>query len=163
MPAAARLAIGALAVAAMIIPGAWTAAASARPVSPAHSVSSVPAASPTQSATPSPSPKVPAKRLTPKQLAKLLMWQKFHWKPATQFHYLDLLWTKESRWNPRAYNPYTGAAGIPQAVPGSKMASAGPNWRTSARTQILWGLGYIKSRYGSPSAAWAHEAAHGWY
>lgn len=61
------------------------------------------------------------------------------------------------------HNPYTGAAGIPQAVPGSKMASAGPNWRTSARTQILWGLGYIKSRYGSPSAAWAHEAAHGWY
>ena len=57
----------------------------------------------------------------------------------------------------------SGAYGIPQAVPGSKMASAGPHWRTSARTQIRWGLSYIRSRYGTPCGAWAHSNAYGWY
>ena len=62
-----------------------------------------------------------------------------------------------------ASNPSTGAYGIPQALPGSKMASAGPDWQTSAATQIRWGLGYIESTYGSPCAAWSHEQADGWY
>lgn len=80
-----------------------------------------------------------------------------------QFSPLDKLWDRESSWNKYAYNPSSGAYGIPQAVPGSKMASAGRHWRTSATTQIRWGLGYIKSRYGYPRRAWEHELAYGWY
>ena len=80
-----------------------------------------------------------------------------------QFTPLNKLWTRESGWNKYASNPYSGAYGIPQAVPGGKMASAGPYWRTNATTQIRWGLRYIKSRYGSPARAWAHELAYGWY
>jgi hypothetical protein len=80
-----------------------------------------------------------------------------------QFSPLDKLWNRESSWNKYAYNPSSGAYGIPQAVPGSKMASAGKHWRTNATTQIRWGLGYIKSRYGWPRRAWYHELAYGWY
>jgi hypothetical protein len=80
-----------------------------------------------------------------------------------QFTYLNLLWGRESGWSVFAQNPASGAYGIPQAVPGGKMASAGPNWRTSARTQIRWGLGYIRAVYGSPRLAWGHEATAGWY
>jgi hypothetical protein len=82
---------------------------------------------------------------------------------ARQFTPLNKLWTRESGWNKYASNPYSGAYGIPQAVPGGKMSSAGPHWRTNATTQIRWGLRYIKSRYGSPTRAWAHELAYGWY
>ncbi len=81
---------------------------------------------------------------------------------ASQCDDLGTLWQKESGWNSRAHNP-SGAHGIPQALPGSKMASAGPNWQTNARTQIAWGLGYIQSRYGNPSNALAHSHSHGWY
>jgi hypothetical protein len=84
-------------------------------------------------------------------------WGKRQWTP------LYDLWNRESGWNKYATNPYSGAYGIPQAVPGSKMASAGPDWRTNATTQIRWGLGYIKSRYGRPRVAWDHELAYGWY
>jgi hypothetical protein len=70
---------------------------------------------------------------------------------------------RESGWNRFAYNHSSGAYGIPQAVPGDKMASAGPDWRTSARTQILWGMGYIRARYGDPWNAWQHELRYGWY
>ena len=80
-----------------------------------------------------------------------------------QFRYLDLLWMRESGWNRFAYNHSSGAYGIPQAVPGDKMASAGPHWRTSARTQIIWGMGYIRARYGNPWNAWQHELRYGWY
>jgi hypothetical protein len=60
-------------------------------------------------------------------------------------------------------NPGSGAFGIPQALPGSRMASAGPDWQASAATQITWGLRYIRGTYGSPCAAWSHERAAGWY
>ena len=80
-----------------------------------------------------------------------------------QFRYLNRLWNRESSWNPRASNPYSGAYGIPQAVPGSKMASAGGHWRTSSWTQIRWGLRYIRGRYRSPRRAWSHEQSTGWY
>jgi hypothetical protein len=80
-----------------------------------------------------------------------------------QFRYLNLLWARESSWEVSAQNPASGAYGIPQAVPGDKMASVGPNWRTSARTQIRWGLAYIRATYGSPRLAWGHEATAGWY
>jgi resuscitation-promoting factor RpfB len=80
-----------------------------------------------------------------------------------QFPYLNWLWDRESGWNVYAENPYSGAYGIPQALPGSKMATAGPDWRTSARTQIRWGLRYIRGTYGSPRRAWEHGVAYGWY
>ncbi len=86
----------------------------------------------------------------------------FHWTH-WQFRYLNLLWMRESGWNRYAYNPSSGAYGIPQAVPGSKMATAGADWRTSARTQILWGMGYIRTRYATPWRAWQHELRSGWY
>ena len=101
------------------------------------------------------------KALTPRQIARRLL-HRFHWSKR-QFRYLDPLWARESSWNVHAENPYSGAYGIPQAVPGSRMASAGRHWRSSAKTQILWGLRYIKDQYGSPAAAWAHELATGWY
>jgi hypothetical protein len=62
-----------------------------------------------------------------------------------------------------AGNPVTGAYGIPQALPGAKMASAGPDWQNNAHTQIKWGLGYIAGRYGTPCGAWAHSQATNWY
>jgi hypothetical protein len=65
------------------------------------------------------------------------------------------MWDRESRWNPHAENSSSGAYGIPQALPGSKMASAGPDWASNPATQIKWGLGYIKERYGTPCGAWA--------
>nr|WP_083602987.1 G5 domain-containing protein [Bowdeniella nasicola] len=80
-----------------------------------------------------------------------------------QFQCLDTLWVRESNWNHRAQNPSSGAYGIPQALPGSKMATAGSDWRTNPATQIKWGLGYIKGRYGSPCAALNHSYARGWY
>lgn len=80
-----------------------------------------------------------------------------------QFGCLDSLWMRESGWNPDAHNPSSGAHGIPQSLPGSKMASAGADWATNPATQIEWGLGYIRDRYGSPCSAWGHSESHGWY
>ena len=80
-----------------------------------------------------------------------------------QFDALNKLWTRESGWNTTAANPSSGAYGIPQALPASKMGGAGSDWRTNPLTQIKWGLGYIVQRYGSPAAAWAHELSAGWY
>jgi Transglycosylase SLT domain len=82
---------------------------------------------------------------------------------ANQMPALVALWNRESGWNPAAYNAGSGAYGIPQALPGSKMASAGADWRTNPATQIRWGLSYIKGVYGSPAAAWGHSQATGWY
>lgn len=80
-----------------------------------------------------------------------------------QFDCLDRLFTRESHWNPRATNHSSGAYGIPQALPGSKMATAGADWRTNGVTQVRWGLRYIARRYGTPCGAWAHSEATGWY
>jgi hypothetical protein len=80
-----------------------------------------------------------------------------------QFGCLDSLWEKESHWNVYADNPSSSAYGIPQALPGSKMSSAGPDWATNPVTQIRWGLGYIQDRYGSPCSAWGHSQSHNWY
>ena len=82
---------------------------------------------------------------------------------ADQFSCLDSIYNNESGWNVHADNPTSSAYGIPQALPGAKMASAGPNWQNDAATQIKWGLGYIKGRYGSPCSAWGFKQAHGWY
>lgn len=82
---------------------------------------------------------------------------------SSQLSYLIELWNRESGWNYKAYNASSGATGIPQALPGDKMASAGSDWQTNPETQINWGLSYIQGRYGSPQAAWAHETQYGWY
>ncbi|MCU4672550.1 transglycosylase SLT domain-containing protein [Microbacterium fluvii] len=76
---------------------------------------------------------------------------------------LVALWKKESGWRVNAYNSGSGAYGIPQALPGSKMASAGADWATNPATQIKWGLGYISGRYGTPCGAWSHSQSAGWY
>lgn len=90
------------------------------------------------------------------------MLPQYGWGPE-QFGPLDQLWTKESGWRWNADNPTSDAYGIPQALPGSKMSSAGPDWQTNPATQIKWGLGYIKGRYGNPAQAWAHSVANNWY
>jgi Transglycosylase SLT domain len=82
---------------------------------------------------------------------------------ASQCDDLGRLWQRESGWNHRASNGGSGAYGIPQALPGSKMASRGGDWRTNPRTQIAWGLDYIQGRYGNPSNAWGHALRTGWY
>ncbi|MDO5719934.1 MAG: G5 domain-containing protein [Actinomycetaceae bacterium] len=80
-----------------------------------------------------------------------------------QFSCLLTLWERESHWNPHAHNASSGAYGIPQSLPGSKMASAGADWRTNPETQIRWGLGYISNRYGTPCGALGHSNSVGWY
>ena len=83
------------------------------------------------------------------------------WAPS-EFSCLVNLWNRESGWNTHAANP-SGAYGIPQSLPGSKMASVGADWQNSYQTQITWGLGYISGSYGSPCGAWGHSNAFGWY
>jgi hypothetical protein len=73
------------------------------------------------------------------------------------------LWNRESGWRTNAYNASSGAYGIPQALPGSKMANYAADWRTNYETQVMWGLIYISGRYGTPCAAWAHSESVGWY
>lgn len=82
---------------------------------------------------------------------------------AAQFSCFDKIITRESTWNPRAVNPSSGAGGLAQALPMSKMASAGADYRTNAMTQIKWALNYMTERYGSPCGAWAFWQSHRWY
>ena len=79
------------------------------------------------------------------------------------FNCLVKLWERESNWNPNAHNKSSGAHGICQALPASKMASEGSDYMTNYKTQIRWGLKYIKNRYGTPANAWAHSQQKGWY
>lgn len=83
--------------------------------------------------------------------------------PADQWGYLDALWTRESGWNHLAENRSSGAYGIPQSLPGTKMAVVGADWRTNPETQIRWGLAYIAARYGNAQKAWEHSERVGWY
>lgn len=92
-----------------------------------------------------------------RQMAAARGWTGYEWAA------LDNLWSAESGWSTTAGNGYTGAYGIPQALPGGKMSSHGADWRTSARTQISWGLSYIAQRWGSPSNAWANFQSAHWY
>lgn len=80
-----------------------------------------------------------------------------------QYSCLVALWNRESGWNVFANNRSSGAYGIPQSLPGSKMASAGADWATNPATQITWGLGYISARYSNPCGAWASSQSKGWY
>jgi len=97
----------------------------------------------------------------PKDIARALLPQ-FGFS-SDQFSCLDSLWIGESDWRVDADNPTSSAYGIPQALPGSKMASAGPDWETNPATQIKWGLGYIRDSYGSPCNALSFKASHNWY
>ena len=98
---------------------------------------------------------------SPQQIAKQMLGQ-YGWSSG-QFSCLSPLWAHESGWSVTAENTSSGAYGIPQALPGSQMATAGSDWQTNAATQIKWGLTYIHDRYGSPCGAEAHEQADGWY
>jgi hypothetical protein len=127
----------------------WAAARAAAAATPAPSPSSQ-----------APAPAAPAPSGDPQKIAEAMLGS-YGWSSG-EFGCLVSLWNAESGWDVYASNP-SGAYGIPQALPGSKMASAGPDWQTNAATQIRWGLGYIKSLYGSPCGAWSHERATGWY
>jgi hypothetical protein len=107
-------------------------------------------------------PSAPSDPSGAQAIARDLMAAQYGWG-SDQFGCLVPLWQKESGWNVNAYNASSGATGIPQALPGNKMASAGADWQTNPATQITWGLGYIADRYGTPCAAWDHSEAVGWY
>jgi hypothetical protein len=83
--------------------------------------------------------------------------------PDSEFTCLVPLWQRESGWRTTAGNPISGAYGIPQALPGSKMATFGDDWRTNPQTQIKWGINYIAGRYGTPCSAWSTWQSRGWY
>jgi hypothetical protein len=131
-------------VLAPVIPGTGTS-----PASPAS-----PAAPTVPAAVPSPG--------TAEAIAYRML-SAFGYSARAQYGCLYQMWMRESGWDVTAENPTSGAYGIPQALPGSKMASAGPDWETNATTQIRWGLEYIRQRYGSPCGAWAFWQANGWY
>jgi hypothetical protein len=95
--------------------------------------------------------------------ARYYMAKKYGWKSSSQWQCLNNLWARESGWSHKAHNRYSGAHGIPQALPGSKMAVYGKDWRWNPRTQIKWGLSYVKGRYGTPCGAWAAFNRKGWY
>lgn len=129
------------------------------PVDAAQVVVRPPAPAPAPS--PSPSQEAPAAAPaeasgSPQQYAESLV-------GSAEFACLDELWTRESGWNVYAENPSSGAYGIPQALPGDKMASAGSDWQTDADVQVRWGISYIDETYGSPCGAEQHENEFGWY
>jgi hypothetical protein len=109
-----------------------------------------------------PAPSAPSNPSGAQAIARDMMSARYGWGE-DQFGCLVSLWNKESGWNANAYNASSGATGIPQALPGSKMASAGSDWATNPATQISWGLGYISGTYGTPCAAWNKSQAVGWY
>lgn len=82
---------------------------------------------------------------------------------AKQFSCVNHLWTNESDWDFHATNSQSGAYGIPQSLPGSKMSSKGKDWKTNPYTQMKWGFSYMNERYGSACGAWNHWKNHGWY
>ena len=98
----------------------------------------------------------------PRAMARQILQNKFGYG-ADQFSCFNNIIIRESNWDVHATNASSGAYGIPQALPGTKMASVGSDWRTNPATQIIWGIGYMKDRYGSPCAAWGFKSSHGWY
>jgi len=97
-----------------------------------------------------------------KEIAKNLATNTYQWSDA-QFACLDQLWTKESHWNYKARNKSSGAHGIAQALPATKMEVVGTDWRTNPVTQITWGLKYIQERYETPCKAWSKFKRSRWY
>ena len=97
-----------------------------------------------------------------KAVARQIIAQKYRWSER-QFTCLDNLWTKESHWNYKARNKTSGAHGIAQALPATKMEIVGTDWRTNPVTQITWGLKYIEERYEYPCKAWSKSKRSSWY
>jgi len=97
-----------------------------------------------------------------KLVAKALIAEKYQWGEA-QYACLNKLWTKESHWNYKARNKVSGAHGIAQALPATKMEVVGTDWRTNPVTQITWGLKYINERYDTPCKAWSKFKRSRWY
>ena len=97
-----------------------------------------------------------------KQVAKALIAEKYQWGEE-QYSCLNKLWTKESHWNYKARNKVSGAHGIAQALPATKMEIVGTDWRTNPVTQITWGLKYISERYDTPCKAWSKFKRSRWY
>ena len=129
----------------------------------AQPVAAVPAAVPTTApvrASRSRSVTAGAPAPTPRQYARTLLAELGQ---AEEFGCLSQLWDRESGWTVTASNRTSGAYGIPQALPGSKMSGAGADWRTNPLTQVRWGVGYIADRYGDPCQALAHSGSYGWY
>jgi hypothetical protein len=141
-------------------PTASASASRTASASPTATATASATASPTVTPQPTATATAPAAG-SPQHIAEAMLGS-FGWS-SSQFACLDPLWAHESGWSVTAHNASSGAYGIPQALPGSKMASAGPDWQTNATTQIKWGLRYIKGTYGSPCAAYSHEQATGWY
>lgn len=98
----------------------------------------------------------------PREIARQIMVNKYSWG-AEQFTCYNNIIMRESKWIVSADNPHSSAYGIPQALPGKKMASFGADWRTNPATQIRWGLDYVHDRYGTPCGAWSFKRGHGWY
>lgn len=86
----------------------------------------------------------------------------YHWS-LKDYDNLIKLWNYESGWNAKSYNKRTGACGIPQATPCSKMKKYGNDYKTNCKVQIRWGLKYIYGRYKTPTKAWKHVKKTGWY
>jgi hypothetical protein len=97
-----------------------------------------------------------------REIAKSLIAANYSWSEK-QFTCLDQLWTRESHWNYKARNKVSGAHGIAQALPATKMEIVGTDWRTNPVTQITWGLKYVKERYNTPCAAWSKFKRSNWY
>ncbi|HET9648457.1 MAG TPA: transglycosylase SLT domain-containing protein [Microlunatus sp.] len=98
----------------------------------------------------------------PRSMARQILKNKYGYG-SDQFACFNNIIMRESMWNVHATNAGSGAYGIPQALPGGKMASVASDWRTNPATQIIWGIQYMKSTYGSPCAAWGFKSSHGWY
>lgn len=98
-----------------------------------------------------------------KLIAHRVMFSKYSWATENQYDCLVSLWQKESNWRHTAENKQSGAYGIPQSLPGNKMATIAGDWRTNPETQILWGLKYIDGRYGTACNAWEHSKQKNWY
>ena len=98
----------------------------------------------------------------PREIAAQMMRNWYGWG-ADEFACYDRIITQESRWRVSADNPRSTAYGIPQALPGKRMAAYGADWRTNPATQLAWGLNYVETRYGTPCKAWSYKRVHGWY
>jgi hypothetical protein len=98
----------------------------------------------------------------PHRIAASMMSERYGWGSG-EYSCLSSLWGHESGWDVHAENPSSGAYGIPQALPGSKMSSYGSDWQDNAVTQIEWGLAYIDQSYGTPCGAWSTFQSQGWY
>ena len=158
--------LGPIAEASAVSPAAAHATVASAHADLLHQAAAVAAvAKATSTVPPKPKPK-PKPKAKPKKLsAHAIGWAQVkthHWSYA-QYTCLDKLWTRESDWKAHESNGGSGAYGIPQSLPGRKMATFGRDWRDNPTTQIKWGLWYIADRYGTPCAAWAHSQRHNWY